>query len=349
MHLSVRLALSVSLLAVTAPAAHAERLTLGSDLKAPATVTLAQGADTAYWGTAVAGDAITVPEDGQVVQIRIKGAAITEPGAGPPANMVHFQSLEPANADGSREVYLTSAFADMPIDAPDAITSFEPENLCVKQGGAVAFNTIGGFGWNGGDPFNPNPINLAHYKTGVPWRIFAAVPRATTAWFSKDNGTKNGHVLTPHGGTNARDGYGATMRGRELLMQVIVATGDDRSEPCGGPRRHPDGTLVAPKVRQLRVAGGAQQRPYVTKDRRFTTGVYCETPGETCTGRAILKVGKRTIANVPVSVATQTSYRVPMRLPAADFRLLDRQGFLRVTYTLVSQFGKTVSTLSLNR
>ncbi|MCW2991100.1 MAG: hypothetical protein JWM73_1694 [Solirubrobacterales bacterium] len=348
MHHAARAAAVLAALALASPAS-AARITLGSTLRADAGVTLSQGADTAYWSTAINNRAIPVPADGQVVQIRIKGAAMTEPGAGPPANMVHFQSLEPAKEDGSRQVYLTSGFTDMPIDQPDQISTFDPENLCVHKGGAVAFNTIGGFAWNGGDPFNPNPINPLHYRSGTPWRIFSAATRSTTAWYSKDNGTKNGDILKPSGGLSAVDGYGATMRGRELLMQVVVATGQDRSEPCGGPRRHPDGSLVAPKVRQLRVAGGAQQRPYVTKDRRFTTGVYCETPGETCTGRAILRIGSRTIANVAVSVPTQSSYRVPMRLPPSDFRTLDRQGFLRVTYVLVSQFGRTTARLSLNR
>lgn len=348
MHMVVRLLALLVFLALAGPA-HAGRVTVGSDLKSDATVTLHQGADTAYWGTREGGSAIEVPVDGQVVQIRIKGAAITEEGAGPPANLVHFQSLNPAKANGAREVYLTSAMAEMPIDQPRTITSFEPENLCVKKGGAVAFNTIGGFMWGGslGAPLDP-----AHYHRGTPWRIFAPTParRATTAWFSKDEGTKNGHTLVPRGGTGARDGYGRTMRGRELLMQAVIATGQDRSEPCGGPRRHSDGTLVEPKKRELRVAGGDEQRPYVTKDRRFTTGVYCETPGQTCRGKAILEIGDRTVDEVDdLSVPTQSSRRVQMRLPQADFDQLDRQGFLRVTYVLISQFGRTQVSLSLNR
>jgi hypothetical protein len=234
----------------------------------------------------------------------------------------------------------------MPIDQPGEISSFEPENLCVKKGGAVAFNTIGGFLWGGS---LDAPLNPDHYHSGAPWRIFAAAKGATTAWYSKDNGTKNGHTLTPRGGTGARDGYGARMRGRELLMQAVIATGQDRSEPCGGPRRHPDGTLVEPKVRELRVAGGSEQRPYVTRDRRFTTGVYCETPGETCRGRAILRIDGETVAEEDVTVPTQSSLRVPMRLPVGEFNQLDRQGFLRVTYVLISQFGRTQVSLSLNR
>lgn len=348
MHVVVRLIALIVPFALAAPA-HAGRITIGSDLKSAATVTLSQGADTAYWGVREDGAAIEVPVDGQVTQIRVRGAAITEEGAGPPANLVHFQSLNPAGKDGARKVYLTSAMAEMPIDQPDAITSFEPENLCVKKDGAVAFNTIGGFMWGGS---LDAPLDPDHYHSGTPWRIFAPTParRATTAWFSKDEGTKNGHTLTPRGGVGARDGYGRTMRGRELLMQAVIATGQDRSEPCGGPRRHPDGTLVAPKVRELRVAGGEEQRPYVTKDRRFTTGVYCETPGQTCRGKAILRIGDRTLDEVDdLSVPTQSSFRVPMRLSQSDFDQLDRQGFLRVTYILISQFGRTEVSLSLNR
>jgi hypothetical protein len=344
-------ALSAAIMALlwsVAPAS-ADHLTLGSNLAPDAHVILSQGADTAYWLTNRAGRAVRVPADGQVTVIRIKGAAVSEPGAGPPANMVHFQTLGPADADGSRKVDLTSAFADMPIDTPGRISTFQPENLCVRKNGAVAFNTIGGFGWNGGDPFDPHPIDTTHYQEGTPWQIFGAVDRSTTAWYSKDNGTKNGHVVNPSGGTGAREGYGRVERGTELLMQVVVATGTDRSEACGGPRRHPDGTLVAPKVRELRVAGGPEQRPYVTRDRRFTTGIYCETPGDPCKGRAILRIDGRVVDEVPVSVKSQSSYRVPMRLPSQDFRQLDRQGFLRVTYILVSQFGRKTDSLSLNR
>lgn len=346
----MRVLVPLACAALVVPAtAHAGYVTLGSDLSRGADVTRGQGADTAYWLTNRRGRAIQVPVDGQVTQIRIRGAALSEPGAGPPANMVHFQTLGPANRNGSRRIDLTSAFADMPVDRPAVISTFAPENLCVRRDGAVAFNTIGGFGWNGGDPFDPHPIDSSHYRDGTPWRIFASVARSTTAWYSKDNGTNNGQIVTPAGGTGAAEGYGRVARGTELLMQVVVATGDDRSEACGGPRRHPDGTFVAPKVHELRVAGGGRQRPYVTRDRRFTTGVYCETPGQTCRGRAILRVGNEKVDEARVVVRSQTSARVPMRLPTALFRRLDRQGFLRVTYVLVSQFGRRSVPLSLNR
>jgi len=343
-----RIGLTLVIALVLAAPATAARITLGSDLQGTPNVTLSQGADTAYWGTQLDGKAMTIPVDGQIVLVRVKGSAMRESGAvNDPATMVHFQSLEPAADGGARKVYLTSAPANLPVDDPGAVSTFNPENLCVHKGGAVAFNTIGGFMWGGA---LDSPLNPSQYLHGTPWRIFASSAKSTTAWFSKDNGTKNGDTLVPRGGTSARDGYGAAMKGRELLMQVVVATGMDRSEPCGGPRRHPDGRLVEPKKHELRVAGGTEQRPYVTKDRRFTTGVYCETPGETCEGRAVLKVDGEIVDEVDdLSVPTQSSAKVAMRLDPANFKTLDRQGFLRVTYVLVSQFGTKTISLSLNR
>ncbi|MFL5844074.1 MAG: hypothetical protein ACJ762_05210 [Solirubrobacteraceae bacterium] len=343
---------------VVAPA-HAEKLTLGSDLSGAATQTEAQGADTAFWTTTIRGGGVDIPADGQVLSIQVKGSALTEKGApNGPANMVHFQSLDPATANGARTVYLTSGFFDMPVDNPGAVTTFTPENLCVRQGGAVAFNTIGGFGWAGGDPFNPNPIQNppSFYKQGTPWQIFSASSTSSTAWFSKDSGTKNGNTLTPAGGTDALGGYGGQLQGKELLMQVIVGTGDDRSESCGGPRRHPDGTLVQtgpdPSYMKVVSSGGKPQQPYVTKDRKFTTGVYCGGEANPyCSGTATMLIGKRIIAKALFNVPAMKTGKVPMRLSAKDFKTLDksRTKKLKVTYVLTTAFGVYTSTLTLKR
>jgi hypothetical protein len=335
---------------LAAPAS-ADRLTLGSDLTAKAASSLndtalieAHGQDTAFWPLSVDGADPTMPADGQIVSVKVKGTVFREPGAAPPANLIHFQALSPAAADGSRVVQLTSADFYLPIDQPNTVTTYEPENLCVKRGGVAAFNNIGGFQWGGS---LSAPLDPDHYHSGAPFGIFGSVRDSGMARFSGHDVTKNGDTLTITGANNAGPG-GTTYKNRELLMQVVLATGDDRSEPCGGPRRHPDGSIVAPKVRQLRVAGSGTQQPYVTRDRRFTTGIYCESD-EACAGSAIMKIGKRTLATIPVNVPAQTSFRVPMRLSKADFRRLNRNKKLNVTYILVSQFGGETVTLTLKR
>jgi hypothetical protein len=338
-------------LAGAAPAS-AAKVTLGSNLSAPAAAGIgdtalieAHGQDSAFWP--VSG---SMPEDGQILSVTVKGTVFREKGAADPANLIHLQTLMPAAADGSRQVWLSSGAFYLPIDRPNAVTTFTPENLCVKQGGTVAFNDIGGFAWGGalGAPLDP-----AHYQQGAPFGVFGAVRGSSTARFSGDNVTNNGDTLTVTGANES--GPGGTVRaGEELLMRYVVATGDDRSEPCGGPRRHPDGRLVdtTKPTAYMKVADvhGKAQRPYVTRDRRFQTGVYCG-PVSDCAGRATIRIGKRVLATAPFSVRSMSSGRVPMRLRPADFRRLDRSRArtLRVTYVLSTAFGTYSKRLTLKR
>lgn len=336
---------------VAAPAS-ADKLTLGSDLKADATVIESHGADTTFWPISIAGDSPVMPEDGQILSVKIKGTVLKEKGAANPATLIHFQSLIPQGDNGDLQVWLTSQGFDMPVDQPNAINTFEPENLCVKKGGTVAFNDLGGFKYGGS---LGGPLDDGHYHNGAPYQVFGAVRDSVTARYSADNGTKNEATLSPNT-ANQADGapVGTTMQGEELLMQYVVGTGQDRSESCGGPRRHPDGTLVdvsLPKsYMKVASSGGKAQRPYVTKDRRFQTGVYCGGPA-ICAGTATMMIKKRTLATVPFSVPSMRSGRIPMRLSPKDFRKLNKSRYrtLTVTYVLTTTFGTYASSLTLKR
>ena len=336
---------ALTALAALPSAALGAQITLGSDLNGDATIVEAQGQDTALWPVSVRGSAPVAPEDGQVVSVKVKGTVLSEKGAAPPANLVHFQTLTP---DGSAmRVYLSSQGFYLPIDQPNTVTTFEPENLCIKKGGLVAFNDIGGFQWGGS---LDAPLDPRHYLRGAPFQILGSVPGSVTARYSADARTKNGDLLDPGVGTDPGGPNGAVTQDRELLMQYVIATGDDRSQPCGGPARHPDGTLVAPKVRQLRVAGAGTQRPYVTKDRRFGVGLYCESPDSGCTGSAVLVQGKKPLQTLrKLAVDAQHSGRVTFRLPPAPFKTLARRHSLVVKLVLFSQYGTTTATLNLKR
>ena len=337
---------ALAALALAAPA-HAAKLTLGSTLTADATQIEAHGQDTAFWPITVAGKSAAFPEDGQITAVTVKGTVLREKGAADPANLIHFQSLVPEGDSGLTRVWLTSGDFFLPIDQPNAITTFEPENLCVKQGGYLAFNDIGGFEYGGS---LTAPLDPAHYHNGAPFQITAPVANAVTARYSAHDQTKNGDVLNPFAGNDQGKPNGSLNRGQELLMRYVLATGDDRSQSCGGPRRHPDGTLVAPKVHQLRVAGNGRQRPYVTKDRRFTVGVYCESPDAPCLGTAtLLRNGSALRRVAGLTVPAQTSARIPMRLSRRLFRKLDRQHFLLVDFVLTSEFGTVTTRLDLKR
>src|SRR3954447_25672584 len=107
-------------------AASAAVIDVGSDLSAPANVSEAHGADTAFWGLSVKGKDNHVPASGQITEIRLKGTALPSlqagapaplrPGAGPPAplNEVHVQVIHP-HADGSVTVSLSTDPFYVPI------------------------------------------------------------------------------------------------------------------------------------------------------------------------------------------------------------------------------------------
>lgn len=365
MHRSLRTFLLLALTLGLSSSAHAALLTLGSGLDLDAASSInenseriqQQGADTAFWPIRISnGSAVQVPEDGQIVKVTLKGTVFKEDGASPPANLIHFQSLEPAAADGSRKVWLTSGAFYLPIDQPNAISSYRPENLCIHQGGTWTFNDVGGHTFAGS--YEPGgPTDQHHYIGGARFALFGLSDAATTVQYTAADQTKNGYTLYPSTTNQQIDfPYGNTKDGVELLMQVVVATGMDRSEACGGPRRHPDGSLVQvgpdPMYMKVVTDRGKAQRPYVTKDRKFQVGVYCggeEIPA--CTGKATILIGKRVLDDADFTIPQMKSGRISMRLSPKDFRTLDssKSRTLKTTFVLQTSFGTSKSSLTLKR
>lgn len=305
-----------ALLAVlaTAPAAPAAKRVYGSDLRAPAAVAETHQADTAFWPVAIRGRGAGAPASGQILAIRLKGTARKDRGGPDPLNEVHFQSLHPL-PDGSMLVQTTSQPFYVPFSGPrNQVSVFKPENLCVKKGDVVDFNDEGG--WGG--PSSP------FYSRGVPFRVFGRVPGSATARYTADNGTNNGTTLRP-----------TVVRGRELLMQLVLGTGPHRSEPCGGPRRHPDGSLVKPD-RKMHVV--VPQRAYVRSDRRVEPTLYCRSASP-CSGRAKLVSSGRKIAAARFRIQGRDGAHVPMRLSRAAYRALRREPGDAMRVRLVARAG----------
>ena len=103
-------AIAAAALFAVPSAASAAVINFGSDLSAPANVSEAHGADTAFWGLSVKGHDNRVPESGQITDIRLKGTALPSLQAGSPAplNEVHIQVIHP-QPNGSVTVSLSSA------------------------------------------------------------------------------------------------------------------------------------------------------------------------------------------------------------------------------------------------
>ena len=297
--------------------------TFGSDLSAPANAIEPEGgihpayngvwngADTAFWNTKLAnGSRVTAPADGQIVEIRVKGTAVSgphpwSPNVAPRA-LVHFQVLHP-QADGSAQVDLTSGGVDWPIGGdPQQVTTYRPVNLCAHAGDYVDFNTWGGHEWRW-DKYG-----------GIPMQVFSQVRGSSMNWYEKDNGTNNGQFVR-----------GRTRDGRELLMQTVIATGPDATDICpGGYAQH--------IFRGLEIQPSPQSAVVRTRDRVAKVRTFCH--GENygaCKGRLTLKAN---VAGQEVELGSSefdvdNSYTVNVQVPLSDamVTMLRGAGSLNVT------------------
>jgi len=154
----------------------------------------------------------TMPADGQIVAIRVKGMALgsTVDGAPPPLTEIHFSALRP-QPDGSVQVIVSSQAFNLPASGdPNQVTTYVPENFCVKAGDYLTLSTEGGF-------------DSTYFPQGVRYEIFGNVPGSKVAYYSKHNGVMNGAQFT-----------GAPVSDTELLMQWDLATGDHATALCPG-------------------------------------------------------------------------------------------------------------------
>jgi hypothetical protein len=272
-------------------AASADVIDFGSDLSAPANVSEAHGADTAFWGLTVKGHDNRVPASGQITEIRLKGTAVpsVQPGAPAPLNEVHIQVIHP-QPDGSVTVSLSTDPFYVPIGGnPNQVSKYHPAGyLCAHKGDYVTFNDEGGFA----PPFFPD---------GVPFQVFSNVGGSTTAQYTRDNGTNIGANFT-----------GSPRQGQELLMQMTLATGYDGSTVCGGM-----------KGQEFK---GLQISPQSTKVRKRVARVRATCPGtsrQSCDGVITLRAGATVVgqANFSIPSTATTNIKIPVTR-AADKQIL---------------------------
>src|SRR3954468_6408657 len=101
------LAVAAAFLALPA-AGHGAVMTVGSDLSKPADHVEAHGADVAFWNTLIDGKPGTMPADGQITAVRVKGVVVDDPrhrrysDQKPLDPQFHFQVLHPVDARTNR-------------------------------------------------------------------------------------------------------------------------------------------------------------------------------------------------------------------------------------------------------
>ena len=310
-----RLVLTAALLALgtTAPA-HAATQPFGSDLALPADRTEARQADTAYWQTELAsGRSATVPADGQVLSVRIKGVARSNPRKGVPGGetLFHVQVLR-RQSDGRMKVMATSDEFFMPTTGgADRITTFRStrSRLCARKGDSIAFNTVGG--WDGqADQKGPYPM-------GTPLQIFASSPGSALDQFTGADKTNTGQSFR---------GLSDAGRDEELLMESTLGTGADANQVC------PGGTQGAVDTGPQR-ATIQTKRFTVSRKGRSNIALRCQPgpgAGSLCRGTVRIQAADgartRTIASARYVVRRKKTKGINLRLTPAGRQLFEASG-----------------------
>jgi hypothetical protein len=340
-------AAATALLAVAPAPSHAELIPFGSDLTAPANVTHARQADTAFWQTAFAdGRSPLAPASGQIREFKVKGIALANPVAGVPGGetMFHLQAMR-ARSDGSFEILRTSQAFFMPEKGsdPQTITKFVPKDFCIDKGDVLVFNTVGG--WDG------IVTQTGPYPMGTPLQIFSSVGGAVVSEYTAADRTNNGDIVTP--GTSKT-------QNNELLMRVTVGTDVDAVTHCPGGRISSSGNIVpppgtgtpsTPKIQKATLP--ASQRVTVSKKGKLGVSMFCQ-PGSSarCTGRVrIFTRGARPrqIGSARFDVAVRRTGRATIFLTRTGRRLFTaKAGRLAVKITAETNPGGATrrSTLS---
>jgi hypothetical protein len=213
--------------------AHAAVSDFGSDLSLPATAAHSSGPDISYWNAGAASGlgSYVAPAQGQVTQVKLKGALIPNPrlrGTDEEriAQIIHFQVLRDAGDGRLKVVSLSTGHLTMPLsDNPEQlVTTYEPVNLCVKAGDIVAFNTIGAH------EYRRDPGSLGGPQ-GAEYQVFGIAPDMAAQFYSKDNGLNEGTQILPSPNDK--------LFRHELLMRTTLATGPDATDICpGGYAQH---------------------------------------------------------------------------------------------------------------
>jgi len=309
-------------LAIAPAGADAALTPFGSDLAAPANLTEARQADTAYWQTTFAdGRSPVAPAAGQITAVQVKGIALANPIAGVPGGetMFHVQVIAP-RADGTfqiRDPGGTSGAFHLPPKGsdPQAITTFRPENLCVSAGDSVVFNTVGG--WDG-------IVNqTGPYPSGTPLQIFSRVPGAVVSEFMGADMTNNGDILRP-----------TAQPSHELLMRLTLGTGPDGTALCpggtaGGPAG-PGATSSPPpppppagtSVRKASLP--ARQKVTVSRTGRLSVSLFCPSGSSRCRGsvKVMTRATKpKSLGSARFDIAAKRTGHATIRLNRTGRRL----------------------------
>jgi len=202
----------------------------------------------------------------------------------------------------------------------------------------VAFNTIGG--WDGIANRDPAAGPVGPYPDGTVFQIFSKRAGASASWFEAHgfwvNQATSGTAFQPRPGEPAD--RGGKHEDTELLMQMVLATGDDRSYECGGPNTYrpadpppkpkPGGGGAPPGVQKATIP--QSQRVNVSKKGVAGMAIFCQPGPAACAGTVTVfakdaKQKQVVIATKAYSVGPKSTGKLQLKLDQAGRKLFKRR------------------------
>ena len=319
-----RTLLALTLLLAAPAAAHADRVTIGSDLAAPATAARSDPNDIVFWPRDLPGATVDVPVKGQAIIMRLKGGTQQPrggPSGAPDYDQMRFVVLR-SQGDGTWRTTATSVPHRAPVIGRGAdentvteFTSVDP--LCVERGDRIGLVTVGGF-------------DAQLFPKGLPYQVFAATPGATLNEFRAGGAISQGQTVI------RGDGVSDT----ELLLQVVVGTGPSARPTCGGtaPSGSDPGTFPEPSDPPGPTTPGATGRARIPKparaprmfDGKVRLTLRCPA-GADCAGVLSLWAKGKRIGRRAYTFDAGETDGVSVKLSRKGRRMARRAGRLRVT------------------
>jgi hypothetical protein len=222
--------------------------------------------------------------------------------------MMHFVVLRPQN-DGTWRLKWTSVDLKAPVIGrngvdENTITEYTSEwPLCVEPGDRIGLASVGGF-------------DAKLFPNGLPYQVFAQRPDFAAHEFRAGGALEHDKTVV-RGGTVPR---------AELLLQVVIGTGESARPTCGGESPRPDpGTGPRPEPPPPPGAARAFVRkpphaPWLYDGRKVKLTIRCGDAAD-CKGALSLRARGKRIARRGYELDAGESKPIVLRLNKAGKRM----------------------------
>lgn len=327
-------------LALGAAHAHAAELTIGSDLAAPATEVRSDPNDLIWWPGEQAGATIDVPVKGQAIIMRLKGGTRQPdgPSANPDYDMIRFVVLRP-QSDGTWRTTATSVPHRAPVIGKGAdantISRYTSEwPLCVEPGDRIGLVSVGGF-------------DQRLFPNGLPYQVFGQTAGAALNEFRAGGMIDQGKTVI----------RAERVPRTELLLQVVVGTGDSARPACGGSAPSGSdpgaGPRPAPAPEPAPTPGVARasvlkppHAPWLYDGRKVKLTIRCAA-GADCAGHAVLRARGKRIARRAYELDAGERKPIVLRVNRAGKRMAKPGRRLRARVVISAGDARTSRRLTI--